>query len=159
MSQLIKWLRFDTVEEVYNWSRWMMDLHGLQDWKVEIKNRKQFPAGDRSCSGICYGATETICIDRSHALGVRMGLVMDTVWHEIAHALVGIQAGSLSKKYALAVDWMCDNNGTLKQAAGKFGIPQDKMLGMCQKKRGILPTAHGKEWARIAVFNRLPHHD
>jgi len=158
MSQLIKWLRFDTVEEVYNWSRWMMDLHGLQDWKVEIKNRKQFPAGDRSCSGICYGATETICIDRSHALGVRMGLVMDTVWHEIAHALVGIQAGSLSKKYALAVDWMCDNNGTLKQAAGKFGIPHEDARHV-SKEAGNLAYGPRQGMGTDRRVNRLPHHD
>jgi hypothetical protein len=81
---MAKRLKFETIDEAYNWGRWMMDLHGLQDWKLEFGKL----AGRHGDCG-----NRVIHMDIEEATRLRMSLVMNTLLHEIAHALVDCKYG------------------------------------------------------------------
>jgi hypothetical protein len=69
-----------TATEVLAETRRQLDAQGLKDWKVivvyqEIKNKK--------LAGVCIRAEKQIIIDGDAA----DNSVMETIWHEVAHAL------------------------------------------------------------------------
>lgn len=63
-------------------ARQLMDQHGLQEWKLKIDNAKKR-------LGCCWYNRKTISLSKRHIQVSNEELVIDTVLHEIAHALVG----------------------------------------------------------------------
>lgn len=60
----------------------MMSIHGLRGWKATITD-------NRSRLGYCHWGKKTIGLSIFHAAGSHENSVMNTILHEIAHALVG----------------------------------------------------------------------
>ena len=73
--------------------RWALDMlkkqgkkHGLHNWKFELSNRlKNF--------GVTYYSSKTIRISTQQINKHSQNETMDTILHEIAHALAGHEAG------------------------------------------------------------------
>jgi predicted SprT family Zn-dependent metalloprotease len=68
--------------EALNLMEDMMRQHGLYDWKAVITD-------NRSRLGYCHWTKKTIGLSIYHATGSTDGAIMNTILHEIAHALVG----------------------------------------------------------------------
>ena len=137
---MVNWLKFETIDEAYNWGRWMMDLHGLQDWKLEFRKL----AGRHGDSG-----NRIIHMDIEEATCLRMSLVMNTLLHEIAHALVYLKHGHQERQLSDAIVWLAENHRSLHDAADHWSIPVDDLCAYLRKGSKVKP--HGMIWAKQAV--------
>ena len=76
----------ERLAEVAKEARALMDAHGLQEWTL------RFGAAPRRL-GACFEQPRIIEIARWHAARDEPRQVIDTVLHEIAHAIAGVTAG------------------------------------------------------------------
>jgi SprT-like family len=67
-------------------ARRLMDAYGLKDWKLVLTN-------SRRTMGRCVPYKRVLRISRPHIDYDPMEQVVDTILHEIAHALVGVNCG------------------------------------------------------------------
>lgn len=72
------------LDDAQTWAQMMMDEHGLLDsgWTLAWDNA-------RCRAGVCRYRTKTISLSRCVTLQSSEDRLMDTVAHEVAHALVG----------------------------------------------------------------------
>lgn len=73
----------------YEYARELMDVHGLQNWELEISKRA------KKVGGVCgrKGVRKYIRLSWGYMQAIDDLEFEDTVLHEIAHALVGIKEG------------------------------------------------------------------
>lgn len=74
---------FSTVQEVEDFARGLMKKYGLEDWNFKLLKRK-------GALGFCRPITKTIALCPNHVssnLGKLNDRLVDTILHEIAHAL------------------------------------------------------------------------
>lgn len=88
--------RADRLKTVAVEARQKMDLHGLKDWRLG------FSAAKRRY-GMCSYKRRTIEISLHHAVDGLTDEVVDTILHEIAHALAGPSAGHGPKWKQIAI--------------------------------------------------------
>ncbi len=81
--------------EVGAQARGLMDLHGLAEWSFD------YIAAEKKL-GVCRHRQRQIQLSRKHALEDSEEQVIDTVLHEIAHALAGPDAGHGPRWKAIA---------------------------------------------------------
>lgn len=73
-----------------------LDKYGLTDWNVQVNNTKR-------TLGMCCHSIKTIKMSKAFFVSMNPSDVMDTVLHEIAHALVGPGKGHGAEWQAMAV--------------------------------------------------------
>jgi predicted SprT family Zn-dependent metalloprotease len=108
-----------TNSEALNLMEDMMQLHGLHGWKAIINN-------NRSRLGYCHWYKKTIALSTYHATGSSDDAIMNTILHEIAHALVGPSSdphGPAWQRKALEI-------GCNAQRCGVMNAPK-KFTGHC----------------------------
>jgi predicted SprT family Zn-dependent metalloprotease len=71
-----------TETQALNITRKMLDENGLWDWRVILFNSK-------TTAGDCYAPTRTIRLSRPSLRAMHISSSMDTIIHEVAHAVVG----------------------------------------------------------------------
>lgn len=73
----------------YEYARELMDVHGLQNWELEMSKRA------KKVGGVCgrKGVRKYIRLSWGYMQAIDDLEFEDTVLHEIAHALVGIKEG------------------------------------------------------------------
>jgi hypothetical protein len=71
-----------TINEVSKTARQLMDQHDLKDWRIEITNHK-------TSFGKCYHSKRVIGLSSILLPHCNDSSVINTITHEIAHALVG----------------------------------------------------------------------
>jgi hypothetical protein len=122
-----------TPTEVLTETRRQLDAHGLKDWIVTVMYQE---TKNKKVAGLCIWQTKQIVIDGDAA----DTSVMETIWHEVAHALTPddnehgqkwrVKARSLgcSPEYVVR-EWETCNPSPeqLRQAMFKKNL-QDKML-------------------------------
>ncbi len=77
--------RLARLEEVDARAREVMDRHGLREWSLRFGNA-------RTKLGECRAQEKAIVLSRVHAVEGAPDDVMDTILHEVAHALAGPKA-------------------------------------------------------------------
>ncbi len=78
--------RMARLEEVAAQARELMDRHGLADWSFGFN-------GAEKKLGVCRYRKKRIDLSGEHAVEAAAAQVTDTIFHEIAHALAGPDAG------------------------------------------------------------------
>ena len=105
--------------EALHLMEYMMNLHGLCGWKGIITT-------NRSRLGYCNWGKKIIGLSIFHVTGSPENAVMDTILHEIAHALVGPSSnphGPAWKRKALEI-------GCNAERCGVMNAPK-KYVGHC----------------------------
>lgn len=117
------------LDEARTWAMLMLDEHGLLDrgWTVTWDNA-------RRRAGICRYRTRTICFSRFITEHVSEPEFMDTVAHEVAHALVGAGHAHDAMWRRKAVEL-----GGSSSRTSDFFDPQAPWIGICE---------HGKSFYR-----------
>lgn len=106
--------------EALNLTEDMMRQHGLRGWKALINN-------SRSQLGYCHWTKKTIALSIFHVTGSSDDKIMNTILHEIAHALVGPSSnphGSAWQRKALEI-------GCNAERCGYMNAPK-KYTGECR---------------------------
>lgn len=93
-----------------------MELHGLGDWGFQWNNAK-------TIYGQCNDTKRTLYLSRILTAIVDELHVLDTILHEIAHALVGCEHGHDAIWKAKATEIGCDGNRTCKKAISDNELP------------------------------------
>lgn len=70
------------VEATRDTARRLLDEHGLDDWRITVTNT-------RRRLGVTSFALKTVSISRQHIVSGSSEEILDTIRHEVAHALVG----------------------------------------------------------------------
>ncbi len=129
----------------------LMTTHGLSDWLFRLNKSKR-------CLGVCKAGERTIELSTAYVFQNTEEHVRDTILHEIAHALVGIQHGhdTAWKEMCLLLGChpkACDNTAVLPEGAWQARCPScltsftrhrrpDSIAGMhcrkCGPERGRL---------------------
>lgn len=73
--------------EIILWAKGIMAKHGLSDWSFKINGRL------KRTLGVCSYSKKEIQLRRKHVEEDTYDCILDTLMHEIAHALVGYGAG------------------------------------------------------------------
>lgn len=73
--------------EIILWAKGIMAKHGLSDWSFKINGRL------KRTLGVCSYSKKEIQLRRKHVEEDTYECILDTLMHEIAHALVGYGAG------------------------------------------------------------------
>ncbi|MBI1270620.1 sprT domain-containing protein [bacterium] len=102
-------------------ARDLMNLYGLSDWSFTFNNSKRQ-------LGVCKGAKKSIELSSYYVFRNAEAHVKDTILHEIAHALVGVEHGhnDVWKKMCLRVGCLpkaCDETAILPQGAWQARCP------------------------------------
>lgn len=97
----------------------MMRVHGLYGWKAVITE-------NRSRLGYCHWGKKTIGLSIYHVTGSSEDAVMNTILHEIAHALVGPS----SNPHGLAWQRKALEIGCNAERCGVMNAPK-KFTGCC----------------------------
>lgn len=104
-----------------------MSKHGLiqRGWRFEFNNRKR-------SLGLCNETTKTIFLSRIFVRQLPESKVVDTILHEIAHALVGCRHGhnSIWKRKALEIG--CNGNRCATHAETKDVVIEGKYKAKCK---------------------------
>ena len=79
-------MTYEKRKRVFDLARQKMAEHGLQDWRFEWDSAKRR-------AGVCQYGKRTIGMSTVWAAGASEGAILDTLLHEIAHALAGHEAG------------------------------------------------------------------
>lgn len=82
-------------------ARGLMNTHGLVDWKLDMGSSK-------STAGFCFYDHKTIRISMAFGVSVAEQVLINTIKHEIAHALSGAGHGHDSVWKAKALEIGCD---------------------------------------------------
>lgn len=77
---------YQTTEEIYELARSLMNGHGVVSWKFKFHN------SNRRVGNCCH-TEKTISLSKQLILACSKTLVLDTVLHEIAHAITGKNHG------------------------------------------------------------------
>jgi len=93
----------------------LMNLHGLPDWLFRLNKSKR-------CLGVCKAGERTIELSAAYVFQNSEEHVRDTILHEIAHALVGIQHGhdNVWKEMCVILGCLpkaCDNTAVLPEGS------------------------------------------
>lgn len=75
-----------TEAHIQSYAEKLLAIHGLTNWKVEFDNAYRR-------AGVCSYGTRTISFSRRILRAVPLDESLDTVRHEVAHAIVGLGAG------------------------------------------------------------------
>jgi hypothetical protein len=84
-----------------------LDFYKLTDWQVEINNTKR-------TLGMCCHSSKTIKMSKAFFTHMKYEDIIDTILHEIAHALVGPGHGHGEVWKAMAVRLGCTPSATAK---------------------------------------------
>jgi predicted SprT family Zn-dependent metalloprotease len=108
----------------------LMSIHGLSDWLFRLSKSKR-------CLGVCKAAQRTIELSAVYVFQNSEEHVRDTILHEIAHALVGIQHG-----HDTAWKEMCLNLGCQPKACDNTAVlPEGPWQARCPSCLGAF-TRH-----------------
>lgn len=93
----------------------LMSIHGLSDWLFRLNKSKR-------CLGVCKAGERTIELSTAYVFQNSEEHVRDTILHEIAHALVGIQHGHdhVWKEMCVILGCLpkaCDNTAVLPEGS------------------------------------------
>lgn len=83
--------------EIILWAKSIMAKHGLSDWSFKINGRL------KRTLGLCSYSKREIQLRRKHVEEDTYDCILDTLLHEIAHALAGYNAGHGPKWKAIAI--------------------------------------------------------
>jgi len=120
--------KYQSHSEIAILARGLMDKHGLEFWGFSFDNSKRH-------AGYCQHNKKTISLSKSISVSCTKTLVINTILHEIAHALVGPGHGH---------DWVwkrkcIEIGGNGQRLADASEIEQDK-LNFAYK--GTCPNGH-----------------
>mgnify|MGYP000882784653 FL=1 len=124
------------LDQIWKTARTLMDRWSLEDWGLYL-------SAHRSNYGSCYHHRKTIALSAVILPTVEPSEVIDTILHEIAHALVG------SGVQDHGIEWkrMAVKVGATPRAQGPTWVdPEPKWLGLCR---------HGKSHKRERLTKRL----
>lgn len=101
MTGIIETMTSDKIASTLRIAREVLQTHGLSDWKVEIDGAKRR-------AGICRFDKSTISLASGYISKASESEIMNTILHEVAHALVGPHHGhdKIWKRQALRIG--CD---------------------------------------------------
>ena len=99
----------------------LMNLYGLSDWTFKFNNSKRQ-------LGVCKGGIKQIEVSSHYVYQNTEAHVKDTILHEIAHALVGVEHGhdDVWKKMCVRVGCLpkaCDETAILPKGAWQARCP------------------------------------
>ena len=102
-------------------ARDLMNLYGLEEWSFKLNGRKRQ-------LGVCKGSIKQIELSSHYVHQNAEAHVKDTILHEIAHALVGVEHGhsEVWKKMCLRVGCLpkaCDETAILPKGAWQARCP------------------------------------
>lgn len=110
-------------------ARELMDTHGLQDWVVRYSPAvKQF--------GACYYRRKCILLSKALVELNDEAEVLDTILHEIAHALAGAKAGHGAEWRAVCRRIGCRPERCYSSA--KVNTPLPRFKGECPKCKRVI---------------------
>ena len=84
-----------TYEEIEATAKRLFAQHGLHDWTFIFNNT-------RRAIGMCNYTSKKISLTKKYAMAMTRAQIMNTLNHEIAHALAGYEAGHGPKWRAIA---------------------------------------------------------
>ena len=102
-------------------ARGLMDRHGLASWILIFDDAK-------TRAGICRSDCQVIGLSRVLTRLHGEEEVRDTVLHEIAHAVVGVEHGHDAEWRARACAIGCSGNRCL---SGSAAVPEGRWRGVC----------------------------
>jgi hypothetical protein len=128
--------------------RELLDLHGLDDWTIELDRAK-------TRAGTCRPRTRTITLSGYLTQLHPESEVRDTILHEIAHALVGVRHGHDAVWRAKGLEIGCSGDRCSSEDAPRLEGP---WAGTCS--RGHVVTRH-KRPTRVGLCGRCrgPEHE
>ena len=128
--------------------RELLDLHGLDDWTIELDRAK-------TRAGTCRARTRTITLSGYLTQLHPESEVRDTILHEIGHALVGVRHGHDAVWRAKALEIGCSGDRCSSEDAPRLEGP---WAGTCP--RGHVVTRH-KRPPRVGLCGRCrgPEHE
>ena len=102
-------------------ARDLMNLYGLEEWSFKLN-------GSKRQLGVCKGSIKQIELSSHYVHQNAEAHVKDTILHEIAHALVGVEHGhsEVWKKMCLRVGCLpkaCDETAILPKGAWQARCP------------------------------------
>ena len=103
-------------------ARDLMDVHGLKEWSIRLNNAKM-------TAGQCNCIKKEITLSR-HLATQEEARIRNTILHEIAHALVGAEAGHGPIWRKKAIEIGCDGKRCYE---GSMCKPQWLITCACKK--------------------------
>jgi predicted SprT family Zn-dependent metalloprotease len=119
----------------------LMAQHGLKDWKFEFNNRK-------GAYGVCNFSSKTIFLSLPLTQAVPKDAVQNTILHEIAHALVGIEHGHDYVWQRKALEIGCDGQrcNTHEKDETQIRYKYLATCPCCDEKIGASRLPKRKHW-------------